>query len=88
MNFKKTRAFFNKIRGKKTATGLPINSQGKTPNGTAVNGVNKNGRPVTTKNQGRTPKGTAAMNTNQSRLNSGNWEIGSNGKVVPRMQIT
>ena len=38
----------NRLRGKKTATGLPINSKGKTPNGTPVTGVNKNGKPVTT----------------------------------------
>ena len=73
MNFKRTRAFFNKIRGKKTATGLPINSQGKTPNGTAVNGVNKNGRLVTT--------------NNQSKLNTGNYEIGTNGKLKPKWSI-
>jgi hypothetical protein len=48
MNFKRTRALFNRLRGKKTATGLPINSKGKTPNGTPVMGVNKNGKPVTT----------------------------------------
>jgi hypothetical protein len=73
MNFKRTRAFFNKIRGKKTATGLPINSRGRTPNGTAVNGVNKNGRPVTT--------------NNQSKLNTGNYEIGANGKLKPKWSI-
>jgi hypothetical protein len=50
MNFKRTRAFFNKIRGKKTATGLRINNQGKTPSGTPVNGINRNGKPVTTNN--------------------------------------
>lgn len=54
MNFKRTRALINRLRGKKTATGLPINSKGKTPNGTPVTGVNKNGKPVTTNNNNNT----------------------------------
>jgi len=77
MNFKRTRAFFNKIRGKKTATGLPINSKGKTPNGTAVNGINKNGRPVTTNiNHKTNPNAYGA-----------NWTVNSRGEVIPRHSI-
>jgi hypothetical protein len=48
MKFTRTRAFFKRLRGKKTANGLSINAHGKTPAGTPVNGINKNGKPVTT----------------------------------------
>jgi len=39
----------NLFKGKKTQTGLRVNSNGKTPNGTPVTGVNKNGKLVTTR---------------------------------------
>jgi hypothetical protein len=41
--------FKNFFKGKKTQTGLRVNSKGKTPNGTPVMGVNKNGKLVTTR---------------------------------------
>jgi len=50
--------FKNWFKGKKTQTGLRVNSNGKTPNGTPVTGKNKNGKLVTTRNNsGSTYKG-------------------------------
>jgi hypothetical protein len=51
MKWNRTKAFINKIRGKKTPTGLRVNAKGETPNGTKINGI-RNGKPTTTGPQG------------------------------------
>ena len=70
MNFKRTRAFFSKIRGKKTANGLSINSSGKTPNGTPITGINHKGKPVTTRHP---PNGQGWLNNGNGGFYRNTW---------------
>ena len=55
----------NLFKGKKTQTGLRVNSNGKTPNGTPVTGVNKNGKLVTTR------KNNNSKTTHKGQIHNG-----------------